>query len=320
LSKVLKPIKDMITCLESKTANLADCYLGYLKLAIAIKNIFQDHHLMFYRKCVSIFNERFNTFDYDEYLLAYYLHPQYRGAGIKQSQFVRIAGIAGRLWIKMKSNTKKSGLEMLKAQLRQYACNEEPYNGSYVSTIDSPVRWWKTTRDGIETKPGALSSLAIKLFSVRPHVASCERVWSRCGWFSGDRRTNLGTKNLESMVKISSYLMSNAKQELHYYGLELTERELQTVFQDIDLFSEVNEENNDNLDNLSEFTNFSDPEIEHQDLALENFIELNKVEPDADDENIDRNNEELDEEEFVSEEFDENKFGAEVEELVYSIQ
>ncbi|CAG8797181.1 7838_t:CDS:1 [Cetraspora pellucida] len=114
--------------------------------------------------------------------------------------------------------------------------------------------------------------------------------------------------------------MSNAKQELHYYGLELTERELQTVFQDIDLFSEVNEENNDNLDNLSEFTNFSDPEIEHQDLALENFIELNKVEPDADDENIDRNNEELDDEEFVSEEFDENKFGAEVEELVYSIQ
>ncbi|CAG8797183.1 7839_t:CDS:1, partial [Cetraspora pellucida] len=61
-------------------------------------------------------------------------------AGIKQSQFVRIAGIAGRLWIKMKSNTKKGGLEMLKAQLRQYACNEEPYNGSYVSTIDSPVR------------------------------------------------------------------------------------------------------------------------------------------------------------------------------------
>ncbi|CAG8763489.1 6933_t:CDS:2, partial [Cetraspora pellucida] len=170
---------------------------------------------------------------------------------LEKASNLTLAGIAGHLWIKMKSNTKKGGLEMLKAQLHQYACNEEPYNGSYVSTIDSPVRWWKTTGDGIETKP---------------------------------------------------------------------ERELQTVFQDIDLFSEVNEENNDNLDNLSEFTNFSDPEIEHQDLALENFIELNKVEPDADNENIDRNNEELDEEEFVSEEFDENKFGAEVEELVYSIQ
>ncbi|CAG8819445.1 21925_t:CDS:1, partial [Gigaspora rosea] len=59
----------------------------------------------------------------------------------------------------------------------------------------------------------------------------------------------LGTKNLESIVKISSYLISNAKQELHYYGLELTEEEIQTVFQDIDLFYEDEEEENfDDLD------------------------------------------------------------------------
>ncbi|CAG8834749.1 5761_t:CDS:1, partial [Racocetra persica] len=160
-----------------------------------------------------------------------------------------------------------------------YACNEEPYNGSYVSTIDSPIQWWKTTGDGTKTKPGALSSLAIKLFSVRPHAASCERVWSCCGWFLGDRRNNLGTKNLESMVKISSYLMSNAKQELHYYGLDLTEEEIQTVFQDITFFSEVNDEensdNSDDSDDSTDFANLIDPEIEHQDLELENFIELN---------------------------------------------
>ncbi|CAG8717340.1 16993_t:CDS:2, partial [Cetraspora pellucida] len=280
LSKVLKPIKETIICLESKTSNLADCYLGYLRLAIAIKNIFQDHHLMFYRKCVSIFNERFHMFDYDEYLLAYYLHPQYHGAGIKQSQFARIAGIAGRLWTRMaKSNAKKSDLEILKAQLHQYACNEKPYNGSYVSTIDSPIRWWKTTGDGTKTKPGALFFLAIKLFSVHPHAASCERVWSCCGWFLGDRHNNLGTKNLESIVKISSYLMSNAKQELHYYRLDLTEEEIQTVFQDITFFSEVNDEensdNSDNSDDSTDFANLIDPEIEHQDLELENFIELN---------------------------------------------
>ncbi|CAG8677728.1 1718_t:CDS:2, partial [Racocetra fulgida] len=155
----------------------------------------------------------------------------------------------------MKSNAKKDGLEVLKAQLHQYACNKEPYNRSYISTLDR-------------------------------------------------------TKNLESMVKISSYLMSNAKQELHYYGLDLTKEELQTIFQDIDLFSEINEENINNLDNLSEFANSSDPEIEYQNLELENFIELNKVESNTDDENIDKNNEELDEE-FNAEEFDEYKFGAE---------
>ncbi|CAG8535542.1 9155_t:CDS:2 [Dentiscutata heterogama] len=277
VSTVLKPIKDTITCLESKTANLADCYLGYLKLAIAIKNILQNHHLMFYQKYVSIFNERFYMFDYNEYLLAYYLHPQYRGAGIKQSQFARIAGIAGHLWTKMASSSaKKSDLEILKAQLRQYTCDEEPYNGSYESTIDT-----------------------IKLFSVRPHAASCERVWSRCGWYLEDRHINLRTKNLESMVKISSYLISNTKQELHYYGLDLTEEEIQTVFQDIELFSEVNDE--DDFDDFDNSTNYIDLEIEHQDLELENFIDLNNIEQDV-------NN------------FDEDQFDAEVEGLIYSTQ
>jgi hypothetical protein len=79
LAKVLKPIKEAITSLEAKTTNLADCYLGYVKLAAAIKTIPIDQHLMFRRACIKIFNERFKVFDYDEYLLTYYLHPQYRG-------------------------------------------------------------------------------------------------------------------------------------------------------------------------------------------------------------------------------------------------
>ncbi|RIB04451.1 hypothetical protein C2G38_2149016 [Gigaspora rosea] len=273
-------------CLESKMANLADCYLGYIKLAIAIKNIFQDHHLMFYRKCVSIFNERFHALDYDEYLLAYYLHPKYRGTGIKQSQFARVAGIAGCLWTKMiGSKIKKADLEILKAQLHKYACNEEPYNASYVPAIDSPTR-------------------------------CCEHIWSCCGWILGDRCARLGTKNLESIVKISSYLISNAKQELHYYGLELTEEEIQTVFQDIDLFYEDEEE--ENFDDLDESEDFIYFDIEDQNLEIENLIALNNIESNNDDENINDNNnnlnEDLNNEEI--EEFDEDQFGAEFESML----
>ncbi|RIB00228.1 hypothetical protein C2G38_2150938 [Gigaspora rosea] len=233
-------------CLESKMANLADCYLGYIKLAIAIKNIFKDHHLMFYQKCVSIFNERFHAFDYDEYLLAYYLHPKYRGTGIKQSQFARVAGIAGHLWTKMiGSKIKKANLEILKAQLYKYACNEELYNGSYVSAIDSPTRWWKTTGNSTKDKLGPLSSLAVKLFS----------------------------------------------QELHYYGLELTEEEIQTVFQDIDLFYEDEEE--ENFDDLDKSEDFIDSDIEDQNLEIENLIALNNIESNNDDKNINYNNENI---------------------------
>ncbi|CAG8844785.1 26295_t:CDS:2, partial [Gigaspora margarita] len=115
---------------------------------------------------------------------------------------------SGYLWTQMaKSNAKKEDLEILKAQLCQYACNEKLYNRSYVPIIDSPIQLWKTTRDSNKTKPG-------------------------------DQHTNLGIKNLELMIKISSYLISNAKQELYYYRLNLIEKEIQTVFQDITLFSE----------------------------------------------------------------------------------
>ncbi|CAG8854183.1 1458_t:CDS:2, partial [Gigaspora margarita] len=153
------------------------------------------------------------------------------------------AGISGHLWTKMiGSKIKKANLEILKAQLHKYACNEEPYNGSYVSAIDRPTRCTKN-------KLGPLSSLAVKLFSVHPYATSCKCIWSCCRWILEDQCTRLGTKNLESIVKISSYLISNAKQELYYYGLELTEEEIRTVFQDIALFSEDKEE--ENFDNLN---------------------------------------------------------------------
>ncbi|CAG8505863.1 10257_t:CDS:2 [Racocetra fulgida] len=112
-------------------------------------------------------------------------------AGIKSSQFARVAEIAGvyrLIW------------------------------------LDQKLKKWKTTGNGIKDKLGPLSSLAVKLFSVCPHAA-------------------------KSIVKISSYLISNAKQELSFYGLELTEEEIQTVFRDIALFSEADEkEDFDELD------------------------------------------------------------------------
>ncbi|CAG8645949.1 237_t:CDS:2 [Racocetra fulgida] len=144
-------------------------------------------------------------------------------------------------------NKKKRILTSNQASLSEFL--KKPYNRSYMLTIDSPSRWWKTTGDGIKTKPSTLSSLAIKLFSVHPHAAR-------------DRCNNLGTKNLESMIKISSYLISNAKQELHYYGLDLTKEEIQTIFQNITLFSEVN--NKENFDNSDNLVDIADPEIEHQ--------------------------------------------------------
>ena len=79
LTTVLKPIKESIILLENKEANLADCFFSLAQLGAIIKNIPESDHKMFRRHCIKSFNARFKEFDFDEHLLAYYLHPGYKG-------------------------------------------------------------------------------------------------------------------------------------------------------------------------------------------------------------------------------------------------
>ncbi|UZN98756.1 uncharacterized protein OCT59_000044 [Rhizophagus irregularis] len=40
-------------------------------------------------------------YDFDEYLLSYYIHPGYRGSGVKACQYQRIQSAAARIWQQM---------------------------------------------------------------------------------------------------------------------------------------------------------------------------------------------------------------------------
>ena len=50
-----------------------------IKMAVAIKQISNYLDLDFKKKCISIFNKRWVQFDTDTYLVAFFLHPKYRG-------------------------------------------------------------------------------------------------------------------------------------------------------------------------------------------------------------------------------------------------
>ena len=63
-----------------------------------------------------------------------------------------------------------------------------------------------------------LQSLALRLFSICPNSASCERGFSMCGWICNKRRLRLGVERLESIAKIISYYRSNAHSEFGFYG------------------------------------------------------------------------------------------------------
>ncbi|GBC51845.1 uncharacterized protein OCT59_019722 [Rhizophagus irregularis] len=79
--------------------------------------------------CIKAFNERYKEFDENIYLLAFFLHPQYKGAGIHNTQFECIQKTALNIW-KNLGHKKTSGLE-LKAQFRKYLDQDNPYSALY---------------------------------------------------------------------------------------------------------------------------------------------------------------------------------------------
>lgn len=79
LTEVLKPIKTVITLLEGANTNLSDCFIQLILLANAIKNISSQGITSFYQHCIETFNKRWDNFEPNIYILAYFLHPGYRG-------------------------------------------------------------------------------------------------------------------------------------------------------------------------------------------------------------------------------------------------
>ncbi|GET62172.1 ribonuclease H-like domain-containing protein [Rhizophagus irregularis DAOM 181602=DAOM 197198] len=187
LSDILEPIKKAILMLEGSNVTLADCYLHLLRIAAFFKSMPTDDYKELRNSCISIFNKRYKEFDEDIYLKC-----------------------ALRIW-KNLGHKKNSGLE-LDAQLRAYFDNSEPYNTSY-SVHDTAYHWWNSIVDG---KFSSLSRLAKVIFSITPHSASCERLFSAMGWLFGKRRINLQSETIETMAKIYLYSLKHAKKDLNY--------------------------------------------------------------------------------------------------------
>ena len=80
LTSVLLPLKTAILNLKGTKSNLADCFIQLIKLVVSINKITNERRMNgFKNHCIKIINERWRSFDIKPYLLAYYLHPLYRG-------------------------------------------------------------------------------------------------------------------------------------------------------------------------------------------------------------------------------------------------
>ena len=79
LVQVLKYMKEAVVVLQSDKTNLADYFINLVKLAAIIKKIPVEFHKNFHSHCINKFNERWKEFQYDEFLLAFFLHLAYKG-------------------------------------------------------------------------------------------------------------------------------------------------------------------------------------------------------------------------------------------------
>ena len=134
----------------------------------------------------------------------------------------RIQNIALNIWKNLGHS--KTSAEELSAQIYKYYEQSSPYDSSYSPQNDKPCTWWKYIFDG----RCSLSRLARVIFSVTPHSASCERLFSSLGWFVGKKRTNLGVQTIESMAKIYCYYLSHADKTLNF-AESLKENDIQQM-------------------------------------------------------------------------------------------
>ena len=108
----------------------------------------------------------------------------YLDRGFTDNTFREVCLNAMKVW-KNFANGGKRSCQILLSQLRKYSKYRPPYDMEYADDYDTPEMWWSTCRQ----PDNFIQELALKLFAITPHQASCERVFSVLNWMTGKRRT-----------------------------------------------------------------------------------------------------------------------------------
>ncbi|SRR6266542_999765 len=79
LANIIKSIKEAILTFESNKVTLIDYYFALAYLGLLISKISKDNYMIFRQYIIKIFNKHFILYDFDKYLLIYYIHFRYKG-------------------------------------------------------------------------------------------------------------------------------------------------------------------------------------------------------------------------------------------------
>lgn len=77
---ILEPLRSTVLSLERSDTTLADCFIMLVRLAVKINKIPHEEGIGgFKNHCIKAINKRWESIDLNPYILAYSLHPGFRG-------------------------------------------------------------------------------------------------------------------------------------------------------------------------------------------------------------------------------------------------
>ncbi|KAF7348928.1 DUF659 domain-containing protein [Mycena venus] len=184
--RICKPLVDAIGNLEAREVNLADCMLELLRCARHLSSVslerspsddwgFIDHARM-------TFMNEFHEMNTKIHALACSFIP---------AAMCETAGKIAKMW---KWDSKQAG--MLMEDLQQYYLCKGVFAGG---TADAK-EWWEGLP--ISGSKNPLKTLAVVLFSVVPHAAEVERLFSGLSRIQGVKRCNFTVPTFEALGKL----------------------------------------------------------------------------------------------------------------------
>ncbi|CAG8718321.1 17844_t:CDS:2, partial [Rhizophagus irregularis] len=170
VNTLLGPVKSVVKSLEFKTTTLADCFVELIKLSQKIKSLPPVSDYDFKYQCVERFNKRWKEFDIQLYLLAYILHPHYRGKGLRPTVLRNVYILAMEIWINM-GGGELSSADLI-SQIQSFYLRKEEYNIPFSTNKGDVLTWWLLCNP-VRSEENHIQKLALKILAITPHNAGC---------------------------------------------------------------------------------------------------------------------------------------------------
>ena len=197
LIRICKPLVDAIGNLESRDTTLADCMLELIAAERAITTIQlkPDDDPAFTQHAQNQVRRRFHEMNTTLHWFALFLHPLARALAISSAPHSRtlkhaydFAFDVAERW-----NWSKDTVTKLIQDIGKYHRGEAPFAGG----IADARAWW----NGLPITHGQcpLKAMAVRIFSIVPHAAEIERLFSDLGGVQSPRRCRLSVPHMETL-------------------------------------------------------------------------------------------------------------------------